>query len=32
MTGLPARATSVPIPKFAQPCSTTDANFGIEGH
>ena len=23
---------SVPIPKFAKPCSTTDANFGIEGH
>jgi hypothetical protein len=23
---------SVPIPKFAQSCSTTDANFGIEGH
>src|SRR5262249_40444151 len=28
----PRPAASVPIPKFAQPCSTTDANFGIEGH
>jgi len=23
---------SVPIPKFANPCGTTDANFGVEGH
>jgi len=27
-----AERASVPIPKFAEPCSTTDANFGIEGH
>ena len=25
-------SASVPIPKFARACSTTDANFGIEGH
>jgi assimilatory nitrate reductase catalytic subunit len=29
---LKAILASVPIPKFARPCSTTDANFGIEGH
>jgi glycosyltransferase involved in cell wall biosynthesis len=31
VSALPQPA-SVPIPKFALPCSTTDANFGIEGH
>jgi hypothetical protein len=24
-------ATSVPIPKFASACGTSDANFGIKG-
>src|SRR6516225_1862103 len=26
-----AHEASVPIPKFASPCSTSDANFGIKG-
>jgi hypothetical protein len=26
-----AAPTSVPIPKFANPCGTSDANFGIKG-
>ena len=30
-TRLLALETSVPIPKFANPCGTSGANFGIEG-
>jgi hypothetical protein len=26
-----SRQASVPIPKFANPCGTSDANFGIKG-
>ena len=30
--GTHRRLPSVPIPKFAFPCSSSGANFGIEGH